>query len=76
MSINLQVLADSGEMICPLVEPCLFGDTGIETTDLDFLSERFFSDHISSMLSVSEVWKNKMYMFYLSFFSTTLFVMS
>jgi hypothetical protein len=30
MRINLQVLADSGGMICSLVEPCLFGDTGIE----------------------------------------------
>ena len=30
MRINLQVLGGSGGMICSLVEPCLFGDTGIE----------------------------------------------
>jgi hypothetical protein len=36
MHINLQVLADSGGMMVSLVEPCLFGDTGIEPADLDF----------------------------------------
>jgi hypothetical protein len=33
--INLQVLADSGGMICSLVDSCLFGDTGIESAELD-----------------------------------------
>jgi hypothetical protein len=33
--INLQVLDDSGGMICSLVDPGLFGDTGIEPTELD-----------------------------------------
>ncbi len=32
MLINVQVLTDSGD--CSLVEPCLFGDTGIEPADL------------------------------------------
>jgi hypothetical protein len=36
MPINLQVLGGSGGMICSLVEPCLFGDTGIEPAELDF----------------------------------------
>jgi hypothetical protein len=34
MRINLQVLAGSGGMICSLVDPCLFGDTGIEPAEL------------------------------------------
>jgi hypothetical protein len=33
MRINLQVLAGSGGMICSLVDPCLFGDTGIEPAE-------------------------------------------
>jgi hypothetical protein len=35
MRINLQVLPASGGMICSLVDPCLFGDTGIEPAGLD-----------------------------------------
>jgi hypothetical protein len=33
--INLQVLPDSDGMLCSLVDPCLFGDTGIEPEELD-----------------------------------------
>jgi hypothetical protein len=35
MRINLQVQACSGGMICSLVDLCLFGDTGIESAELD-----------------------------------------
>jgi hypothetical protein len=35
MRINLQVLAVSGGMICSLVDPHLFGETGIEPAELD-----------------------------------------
>ncbi len=32
---NLQVLTGSGGIICSLVDPCPFGNTGIEPTELD-----------------------------------------
>ncbi len=35
MRINFQALAGSVGMICYLVDPCLFGDTGIEPAELD-----------------------------------------
>ena len=40
MHISLQVLAGSGGMICSMVDPCLFGDTGIEPAQLDLWSEK------------------------------------
>jgi hypothetical protein len=38
--IKTQVLAGSGGIICSLVDPCLFGDTLIEPTELDLWSEK------------------------------------
>jgi hypothetical protein len=35
MRTKLQVLAGSGGMICSLVDPCPFGDTGIEPAELN-----------------------------------------
>jgi hypothetical protein len=35
MRINLKVLAGSDGMICSLVDPCPFGDTGIEPVELE-----------------------------------------
>jgi len=61
MRINLQVLAGSGGMICSLVEPCLFGDTGIEPAELAFLygfGSSALSRFVTRLLDKINSWAN------------------
>jgi hypothetical protein len=57
MCINLEVLTVSGGMICSLVDPCLFGDTGNEPADCTLHFSFFCTLYTNFLLIYSVVSK-------------------